>query len=267
MFGRRDFVFPPKCREAGTDYILITDDSRLEVEGWCSWTVDISDWGNATMANRYYKFFAQDFFTECDVSLYLDGNLRIVGPLQSVFDEFMASRACLGLKKHPFRRNVAEEIDQCTRSMKLAEPNRAHAELAYYRQQGFDDSPRLTENNVLLRNHRHSALAPAMELWWHCFSRFETRDQFSLPFVRWRTGVPCHLFGFDVRPPNPFFHYYRHRTPLLRSNLLRYCEARMPDHGIFRLLFSLGHPFENLARNSEVWRTSSVMTPPSLRQD
>lgn len=249
VFGRYDFVRPPKCREAETDYILICDDASWRVSGWKTWAVDPKAWGSATAANRYFKFFAHELFPNCDYSCYIDGNSRIIGPLDPLFRVFTDSRACLGLQKHGFRSSVAEEIVACSAYGKLADPAVAEAEYKYYHDQGFDDSLPLTGNNVLLRWHHHPVLAEAMALWWECFEKAQTRDQLSLPFVRWKTGMPCYFLGFVFNDPNPYLYIQRHRTQYWRSNLLRYCEARSTEGWFFRLLFSIGHRFERARRN------------------
>jgi|GEM_PF-332055 len=248
VFGGYDFVLPPRFAEPETDYILVSDNPSLKVRGWKTWTIDPAHLGGNSTGNRYIKFFAHELFPHSEYSCYLDGNLRIIGLLAPLFKSFAASQASLGLQKHPFRSTVADEIVACSMCGKLSDSLTAESEFAHYQTQGFDETSPLTENNVLLRWHHHPALAGAMNLWWDCFKKFETRDQISLPFVRWKTGLPCHFFRFNFRSPNPYLHIYRHRTQLRRSNLLRYCEARIHDSWIFKVLFSIGHRFEHSGR-------------------
>lgn len=248
VFGRYDFVLPPKCIEPDTDYILICDDANWRVRGWTTWVVDPQDWGGAILANRYHKFFAHVLFPRSDYSCYIDGNSHIVGPLEPLMRAFIDSGACLGLQKHGYRTSLKAELEACRELGKLAEPSVADAEYTSYLEEGFDDTLPLTGNNVLLRRHDHVTLPVAMELWWTCFKRYKTRDQLSLPYVRWKTGLTCHYFGFVFNDPNPYLHIHRHRTKLWRSNLIRYCEARGPDHAVYRLIFAIGRRFEHAHR-------------------
>lgn len=241
-------MLPLRFPEPETDYILINDNPALKVRGWKTWTIDPAHLGGNMAGNRYIKFFAHELFPHCEYSCYLDGNLRIIGLLAPLFKSFAASQASLGLQKHPVRSTVADEIVACSMLGKLSDPSTAESEFAHYKAQGFDESTPLTENNVLMRWHHHPSLAGAMNLWWDFFKKFETRDQISLPFVRWKTGLPCHFFSFNFRAPNPYLLVHRHRTPLRRSNLLRYCEARIHDSWIFKVLFSMGHRFEHSSR-------------------
>ena len=210
--------------------------------------MDPATLGGNMMANRCFKFFAHELFPRCDYSCYLDGNLRIIGLLDPLFTAFAKSKSGLGLSRHRFRSRVADEIIACNSFGKLSSLSAAESELKFYQTQGFDDSAPLTENNVLLRWHHHPDLAGAMDLWWECFSKFKTRDQISLPFVRWKTDLNCYMLGYNFHDPNPYFHIHRHRTKLRRSNLLRYCEARKHDSWILNLLFSIGHRFEHSSR-------------------
>lgn len=201
-----DVPLPPRCREQDLDYVMFTDAPPRWRSGWNIEPLpDEARRLPPILANRWGKFFAHKLFPDHDQSLYLDGNLRVLGPLALLFDDFDASGAAIGLTQHPHRQTLDEEVAACHWRKKFSEEDLARLEpqMTRYRSSGFDFNGSLTENGAILRNHRHAALAPAMELWWHEFTQGARRDQLSLPWVRLSTGLPS-WFWPNYRQPNPW---------------------------------------------------------------
>jgi hypothetical protein len=210
--GGYDVPLPVRERDPGLRYVLYTDAApRFR----CGWEVRrIPDGARAlgpVLANRWCKFFAHRLFPDCASSLYLDGNIRVLGPLQPLFAEFAASGQAIGLCRHPQRHSIAEEVEACTRLGKFKPRDLAliDAQLARYRAGGLglDGAPsengELSENGAILRNHRHPGLAPAMDLWWREMTEGVHRDQVSLPWVRASTGLPTWWWP-TYRAANPY---------------------------------------------------------------
>lgn len=210
VFGGYDRVFPPMVSEAGIDHVLITDDPAMQVRGWRTLAIDPAAYGSPKAANFHYKALIHRELPGYDASLYVDGNIRLIGRTSEVFDRFEASGAALGVFPHPLRDNVADEVDACIAAGK-GDAEKLRAEYAAYRAEGFADDQGLIEATILLKNHRSPQLDPAMGLWRDLFSRFQTRDQLSLPVVKARTEVALAYHPFSFRDPNPWFGLYPHR--------------------------------------------------------
>lgn len=206
VFGGYDQVFPPVRPEPGVDYILLTDDPSLTVEGWRSQLVD----PHGLRGNRRYKMIGHRGLGAHDASIYVDGNIRILGSCREFASNFLGTGAALGVYRHPLRTTVQEEIDACERAGKVEDAGSMHRELEEYRADGFDDDVALIESGVIIKSHAHPALEPAMDLWWSLFERHRTRDQISLPYVLWKSGLPCHYIKESYKLPNPWFGFYPH---------------------------------------------------------
>lgn len=210
VFGGYDRVFPPVVPEADIDYVLVTDDPSIQAPGWRILVIDPTVYGSPKAANLHYRALIHRKLPGYDLSLYVDGNVRLIGRISEVFDPFEASGATLGVFRHPQRDNVADEIDACITAGK-GDPATLRAEYQAYLAEGFTDDQGLIETTILLKNHLAPDLDQAMALWWDLFSRFRTRDQLSLPVVKARTGVNCMYHPFNFRDPNPWFGHYPHR--------------------------------------------------------
>jgi len=210
VFGGYDRVFPPVVPEPGIDHVLVTDDPTMQAPGWRTLVIDSTVYGSSKAANLHYRALIHRMLPGYDVSLYVDGNVRLIGRTSEVFDGFEASGATLGVFRHPLRDNIADEVEACISAGK-GDAAMLRAEHQAYLAEGFTDDQGLIETTIILKNHRSPDLDPAMALWWDMFSRFGTRDQISLPVVKARTGVNCVYHPFSFRDPNPWFGHYPHR--------------------------------------------------------
>lgn len=211
VFGGYDRVFPPLHGDPSLDHVLVTDDPKLRVKGWRTHAVPASRFATPKAANLYYRALIHRELPGYDGALYVDGNIRLLGPSAAFIAPFMASGAALGLYPHPLRQTVASEAQACLQQGKLANPDALHAERAFQTSEGFPDDQGLMESGILLKNHKAPGLDAAMALWWEQFERFGTRDQISLPYVLWKSEVSVQWHDHSFRDPNPYFGLYPHR--------------------------------------------------------
>jgi len=241
VFGKYDLVFPPIMPEPELDYLIITDDASMQVRGWQTHVVDAAHFLSPKAANLHFRALVHREFSRYVASLYIDGNIRLIGKTSAFFTDFLASGATLGLFPHPLRETVADEIEACLSASKVVDRNRVSAEFAYYRQNGFLDDVGLIETAIILKNHRGQDLDAAMEMWWSMFEKFNSRDQFSLPFVISQVEVSCFYQDWSFRKKNPFFGMYPHvGNPHVRP-LYTYVAARAYDNAFHASILALWH--------------------------
>lgn len=241
VFGGYDRVYPPVRREADLDYVIVTDDHRMRVPGWRTHVVDAGGFPTPKAANLYYRALIHRELPGYDASLYTDGNIRLLGRTSEVFAPFLASGAALGVYPHPLRDTVEAEIEACLTAGKVANPDLLRAEWAEYRAAGFPDNQGLIETTIMLKNHRAPDLDAAMQMWWALFRRRPTRDQISLPYVKWKTGVSCVYHEGSFRDPNPHFGLYPHRGDPRAPALYADMAARAFDSLPHRLALRAWH--------------------------
>ncbi|WP_456447425.1 glycosyltransferase domain-containing protein [Thiolapillus sp.] len=243
-----DRVFPPLEPEPGLDYLIVTDDPGLSVDGWRTLTIDAKRFTSVQQANRYYKMLMHRELPGYACSLYIDGNIRLLGRTSEVLEGLVASGAALGVFAHPLRSRVADEIKACVQQGKTRPGDKTGAEMDYYRQHGFTDDAGLVEAGILLKNHLHPGLDRAMRLWWALYRRFGSRDQISLPYVLWRTSLPVMIQSYSFRQSNAWFGLYAHRKDPRASRHYAYVQARAYDSMGYRALLSAWHASWRLRR-------------------
>ncbi|WP_078522991.1 glycosyltransferase domain-containing protein [Thioclava sp. F28-4] len=217
-----DVPLPPRRLNPAFDYILLSN-TAMKAHGWTVRPLPEPARGlSSSDANRWCKMFAHEIFPEYDYSVYLDGNMRSVGELEILLNEFITSGAEIGLFKHPARRTVSEELialcasDRFTSEEKLA----MAAQAARYKNELPPDSGiPLSENGVIFRRHVSPHLSDAMSLWWQEFRHGSKRDQLSLPWVLKKIPLQVHRWGWSFRKPNPYFIHMPHLHTKQRTKL------------------------------------------------
>ncbi len=241
MFGNYDLVLPPIGTTQDCEFHLFTDDATLQVDGWQSHHVGLSKFKSPKHANLHFRSCIFDELPGFDQSLYLDANVRILGPLDELFEKFTQSGAGIGVYRHPLRNNVADEIEHCLFSGKVSPCPELDAQIAYQKDAGFADDVGLIETTIILKNHHDTALVAAMHMWQSGFQEFGTRDQFGLPFVLWKAGTKTWYQDHNFREPNPYFGLYPHLAAANVNPRYVYVAGRAYDQPLYKALLEAWH--------------------------
>jgi hypothetical protein len=248
VFGGYDRIYPPIQPESNLDYVIITDDPSLNVQGWQTQAVQIHTFPTLKAANLYHRALIHRILSNYDTSVYIDGNIRLCGRLSQLLESFQASGADLAAYRHPLRSTVAGEVNACIESGKVGNPDSLRGELAEYLALGFPDDIGLVETGVLLKNHKSADLDAAMALWWELYASHLTRDQISLPYVLWKTGLSVYNLPGSLRDMNPYFALYPHAMAKGVNPLYSHVSARSHDSLIHRILLLAWHTSWNIQR-------------------
>ncbi|QPV63206.1 DUF616 domain-containing protein [Halosimplex litoreum] len=204
IFDDYDILTDPEVTSNNIKYVCFTDDEKLESVVW-----DIRVLKDATTSpnihNRRLKMKPHELFPEFEYSVYLDGNIHIVGNIETLIKRTMTDGP-LAAPSHPSRESVAEEARKCI-DAGLAPKNRVNEQLKRYRQLGFPDEEGLTENSVLIREHNDSDVVSVMEDWWQELGTETERDQLSLQYTLWKNDVECTRLPVDARWSSHFRRY------------------------------------------------------------
>lgn len=212
---------PPRAFNMGPydRYVAYTDDASCIKTTWeIRKLASPASVKRGDLINRYHKFFAESLFPDADVSIYIDGNIDVVGDISFLVDEFVKSKALFGSLKHPQRKNVYEEIEAIRNlgKFKFDDAIKADKQLESYRLDGFPADFPLQAATVLFRRHGiDDRLGKAMSLWWRQVNTYTCRDQLSLPYVLWKTDLPYIAIDLDIFD-NQIFYRRPHQSKLAR---------------------------------------------------
>jgi hypothetical protein len=223
VFGGYDMIRAPRERSPGVDYVCFTDSRRPVPEGWTRADLpSLADPLSPASRNRWAKMHPHLLFSDHDASLYVDGNIDVIGDVAALAQRAI-DQGPLSMYDHPFRRCLYDEAVTCARvGLDWLAPIRRHVER--YAREGFPRHAGLYEANVIVRRHHEPLVVRAMDRWWAEWQSGIKRDQLSLTYALWREGLPVHSLGqHDPRFVQHYFIYRAHRHPWrgLPQRLLR----------------------------------------------
>jgi len=206
IFGDHDVLIDPQIVESGVDYVCFTDDETLRSDVWE--IRNMTPMTDPALSNRRIKTLAHEYLEKYDTSVYIDGNIQIVGRVEPLVEDYL-STSDFAVYKHPKRTSVFEEAEACIERSK-AEEGPVREQLKDYRDVGFPDNQDLSENRILFRRHKKPEIKKLMWSWWREVSERVNRDQLSLMFVLWKHNVEYNLIPHPVQDA-PQFAIYHHR--------------------------------------------------------
>lgn len=193
IVGRYDLPKAPLLHYPNYSFVLFTD---LQVTDDCGWEVrplpDLPDM-TAREINRYLKLHPDEYF-ESDYAVYMDGNIRLltgVGDYISCINESSG----LAIFDHPYRDCLYREADVCLLLGK-GHADRIRSQVSRYHLEGFPEHYGLKEATIIVSDLHNAAALKLLHCWWDEFLLSKSgRDQLSLPFVLWKSGLTIDTIG------------------------------------------------------------------------
>lgn len=192
--------------------------------------------------NRYIKMHPHEFLPEYDVTIYVDGNIQIVGDLYELVCTALSSPEDIFLYGHPNRNCVYAEGAACSH---IAHERIWHiaAQMRRYRKAGYPIENGLFEASVIISKNTPS-MRRFMAEWWREYRTGAKRDQLALPFVAWQLGIPLGSFGeSDPRFGNRYFRRLPHPVkPSLKLLVQKAINRFIASVVTYERLFGLASP-------------------------
>ncbi len=140
---------------------------------------------NDRRESKRVKILSHLLWPDADWWLWLDWNFRLVVPAEELVRGF-ENEKIVGFK-HRFHKDAYEEHAACAR---MGKDNRdvMRRQIDYYRKDRFPSGFGLVECGILLR--RNCAETQSFnETWWAEVEKGSSRDQLSVGYAAWKTGL------------------------------------------------------------------------------
>jgi hypothetical protein len=215
--GRYDALEPPAAIDPRLGYYCFTDDPKSVPPPWKVHPIVLAG-RSSRDRNRYVKMHPHrlDPLVDYDVTVYVDGNMNVVGDVYELVEACMRDGAELFAYDHPFRTCLYEEGAACA-AFGHDSIATISAQMQRYEQAGFPRGGGLYECGVLIRRQT-PAVAALMEDWWDEYRQGAKRDQLAFPFLLWKHRIRFRSLG----PSDPrFINKYFKLRPHVRQRSLR----------------------------------------------
>jgi hypothetical protein len=212
-----DRLRPVRVQSPGVDYVCFTEPGKPAAAGWIARSLPRLDLPPQS-ENRYAKFHPHLLFPDHDASIYIDGNIEIVGDMARLA-RIALQRARIALYDHPVRTSTFEEAIECA-LVGFDLTSAIRRQIRRYFADGFAFEGGLLEGNVIVRAHHDPSVVRAMTRWWSEWQVGVKRDQLSLMYVLWKEQLQAGRLGrHDARFLHDYFVYHAHRRKLGRGPL------------------------------------------------
>lgn len=205
----------PVRTPGSVDFVCFTEPGKPVPAGWTRRDLPRDDLSPQSV-NRWAKFHPHLLFPDHDASVYIDGNIEVIGDMAEFAADALTD-ATIALYDHPVRTSAFEEAIECA-LVGFDLTRRIRRQIRRYHAEGFAFEGGLLEGNVIARAHHDPDVIRAMTRWWQEWETGVKRDQLSLMYVLWKERPRlCRLGRHDARFVHRYFVYHPHRRKLART--------------------------------------------------
>lgn len=189
IYGKYDNILNPLTIDENCEYYIFTDQDVPEGSIWVR--VDDSqipkECSTDAMKNRFVKMFPHKFF-KCDYSIYIDGNLQIIGH-PSLLVQKKLSSCPTGIAMHlsPRENCIYEEARTVCHVGKINKKEMKNV-LGLYKKNKMPKHYGMFECNVIVRDHNNERCKRIMDEWWSNYRQGVKRDQLYFTLVLFMQG-------------------------------------------------------------------------------
>lgn len=208
VVGGYDEVTDPVVINENIDYFIFSD-HPIQSEVWKQRNIpeNVLELDNNTLINRYLKFHPKELFSEYDFVMYIDGNVQVISDITPLL-KYTNNRLGVAFHAHSYRNSIYDEVDVLTKVYKRGNPEKLAKQIDGYRKEGFPDKYGLPEATIIITDLSNNSATIFFNFWWKEFLNSGSfRDQISLPYVLWKSGVSIKeitLLGNNLRFSSKF---------------------------------------------------------------
>lgn len=203
--GKYDQLNEPLFVDDNITYVCFTDDVDARSNVWNIELINNETEDNVHLA-KHFKLYPNIYFGDYDVSVWVDGKYIIKNDLRKYIMQYKKDEELL-LFPHPERNCIYEEAATCVASS-IGDKRDIIRQITAYYTEGYPFDNGLYEGGCIVRWHNSDKVRDLMNKWNDEIRKYSYRDQISLPYVCWKTGVKPDISDLDIND-NEFLHMNR----------------------------------------------------------
>lgn len=201
IIGGYDVLEDPEVVNKNFDYLCFTD-THVKSKVFKNIKVKLYKKDKIRTARRI-KILAHKYVENYDCSIWIDGNIFIIGNLNKLINKYLTNDIHMAVMEHRTTGCIYKEAKTCIRLRKEVE--KIKSQINHYNNKNYPRKNGLLESGLLIRNHHNPIVKATMRDWWHHVDIFSNRDQISFNFVAWNNNLK---FNYMMRFNSPEAHKY-----------------------------------------------------------
>ena len=184
--GGYDNIIEPSKITPGWDYVCFTDNDKMESNVWDIRPLPVETDGlSQVKKQRYVKTSPHLFLKGYDLSIWVDGNVKVAGDLDEFVRENMNGDASVYIPQHPNRKCTYAEA-RAVVSMRKDTSEIVNPQMDEYKKEGLPTDYGMVQSNIILRKHNNQDCIKLMEYWFGQIREKSHRDQLSFNYSLWK---------------------------------------------------------------------------------
>ncbi|KKO54343.1 glycosyl transferase family 2 [Paenibacillus sp. DMB20] len=204
--GNYDRLQAPVRKSKNCDYYCFTDNPLLRSSSWKIIVLG-KIFADPARQARWVKIMPHLFFQDYEHSVWVDGNIRVIGDIDAFIEKY-SSPFPSAFYKHSLRNCIYKEAEACI-TLKKDKKDVILKQISKYKKAGYPPGNGLIESGVILRRHNDAGVIQTMTAWWRQIISYSKRDQISFNYIAWKTKTPFTLIDDNIRD-NKFFKWSKH---------------------------------------------------------
>jgi len=206
IIGGYDTLKDPEYITPNCDYVCFTDQD-LKSDVWDVRKV-IPLYTDNTRTARKYKTLPHRFLSEYDVSIWVDGNIRIVGNAMDYANMHLLTYPmavhdhmdCFDKRNCVYQEaNAIFQLGQQNGGNFKDDPSVIQKQMQRYIDDGYPPNNTLVFTCTVLRYHNIRSIIDFNERWWQEIKYGSKRDQLSFNYAAWKLDTKFTYTGHDGR--------------------------------------------------------------------
>lgn len=212
IFGGYDGLQnPPNIKNV--DYVCFTD-HNVTSNFWKIIECPIK-YQSPNLCAKEYKILPHKHFKEYDYSIWVDGNISIIGNIQELIECYLIDHD-IAFFNHQNTigdsRNCIYSEAKAVSRLKKDNPNIVHKQISKYKKEGYPKNNGLICGGIIVRKHSSPKIIESMEDWWKEIKSYSKRDQLSFNYIAWKNKLKYNFIQGDIRN-NKYFKLSKPHKP------------------------------------------------------
>lgn len=144
-------------------------------------------------------------FIDDEWSLWTDGTIELLKSPEEILQKYR-NRGEIVFFKHRARNSAYKEASAVLLGKRDTNKQIIEEQVQHYWKEGYPMANGLFETGAILRHHVPE-VRRFNEFWWSQICRFSKRDQISVNYSAWKTGVKWGLFDGNFNSSEDFYIY------------------------------------------------------------
>ena len=183
--GGYDVIKEASIKPSNIDFICFTD-ANVKTNTWKIRPIpeDLS-YLSDVKKQRIVKICPHRYLSNYDISIWIDGNISIVGDLNRFVEQYNLDDSPLYSRIHPCRNCIYQEAKACIDLGKDDEGN-IRRQIQKYKDESYPENIGMVETCILLRKHNDVKCVLIDNAWATELLQQSHRDQLSFNYICWK---------------------------------------------------------------------------------